>query len=183
MEAGLPPELEPKQATDVRALVQSLCDKKTHLLAQEREAHLLRGGPSTAPPHHRLHLTASLTHTRAPAHADTLARVLDNLLDNAIKYSPHGGDIHVHLQEQNGRLTITVSDPGLGIAPDDQARIFDEPFHRGRAPHAITGTGLGLNLVKRLLEAQGGYIAVRSAPDRGSAFTLTLPWSHDEIGA
>lgn len=183
MEAGLPPELEPRQPTDVLALAQSLCDKKTRLLAQEREAHLLRGGSGDALPRHRLHLTAHLAHARAPAHADTLARILDNLLDNAVKYSPNGGDIRVHLQEGDGALAITVSDPGLGIAPDDQARIFDEPFHRGRAPRAISGTGLGLNLVKRLLEAQGGRIAVRSAPGRGSAFTLTLPWSPDEAGA
>ena len=183
MEAGLPPNLEPRQVTDVFALAQSLCDKKTRLLAQEREAHLLRGGLDDALPRHRLHLTASLAYARAPAHADTLARILDNLLDNAVKYSPSGGDVYVSLQEQDGTLTITIADPGLGIALDDQAHIFDEPFHRGRAARAIAGTGLGLNLVRRLLEAQGGRIAVRSAPGRGSAFTLTLPWSPDEAGA
>ncbi len=185
MEAGQTPRLELPEPTDVEALIQSLCAKKSLLLAQEREAHLLRGGSDDALPRHRFHLTASLAHARAPAHAATLTRLLDNLLDNAVKYTPRGGDIHLHLQEQNGELAITVSDPGLGIAPEDQARIFDEPFHRGRtaAASAVTGTGLGLNLVKRLLEAQGGRITVRSMPDEGSAFTLTLPWMPDNFEA
>lgn len=183
MEAGQAPLLEPRTPTDVPALLRSLCAKRAYALAQEREVRLLRGEPEGALPRYRFHLTTSLVHARAPVHADTLTRLLDNLLDNAIKYTPGGGDIRFCVQERSGELAITLSDPGLGIAPEDQARLFDEPFHRGLAStHLITGTGLGLNLVKRLLEAQGGRITVESVPSQGSAFTLALPWSPDDPG-
>ena len=181
MEAGLPPQLEAKRPTDVPALVRALCEKKERALAQERQARLWEGVPDDALPRHVLSLSCRVEHPVAPAHADTLTLILENLLDNAVKYSPFGGDVAVTLAEGAGELEIAVSDAGLGIAPEDQPRLFDEPFQRGRlAARDIAGTGLGLNMVKRLLDAQGGRIGVRSAPDRGSAFTLTVPWEPGE---
>jgi CheY-like chemotaxis protein/anti-sigma regulatory factor (Ser/Thr protein kinase) len=105
-----------------------------------------------------------------------LARVLGNLLGNAIKFTAHG---HVRVGarlEADRRLVIRVADTGLGIAPDDQAFIFDEFTQlRNPARDREKGTGLGLAICKRLVEVIGGTIEVESAAGRGSTFVVTLP--------
>ncbi len=181
MESGHAPHLEPKRPTEVFTLVEALCGKKERALQQERQMRLWRGEEEASLPHHRFYLSASLVHAVAPLHADTFTLILNNLLDNAVKYSPQGGDIHALLSEKTGELEIRISDTGIGIALEDQPRIFSEPFHRGRlAARAITGTGLGLNMVKRLLEAQGGRIEVASVLEEGSVFSIFLPWTPEE---
>jgi signal transduction histidine kinase len=105
-----------------------------------------------------------------------LRRVFQNLLGNAVKYGGGAGWVGVRAEPSAGGVAITVSDRGIGIAAADQHRIFD-PFYR--APDVVAaqiqGAGLGLSLVKRIVEAHGGRIAVSSDPGRGSAFTVTLP--------
>ena len=113
-----------------------------------------------------------------PGEWDTgrLDQVLTNLLSNALKYSPEGGTVtlRIHRQEGDG-ARVSVSDQGLGIAPDEQRLLFT-PFMRGSAAQGrISGTGLGLYIVRQIVEGHGGTIGVESAPGHGSTFTFTLP--------
>jgi signal transduction histidine kinase len=100
-------------------------------------------------------------------------QVLVNLLTNAIRYSPEGGMIWVRTEAENGIGSVVVADQGKGIAPEDQARIFDK-FERVD-PLEPGGTGLGLYIARRLARAMGGDITVDSAPGQGARFTFTLP--------
>lgn len=104
-----------------------------------------------------------------------LDQVLTNLLSNALKYSPTGGEIRLHVGKRGDQAIVTVSDQGLGIPPEEQKTLF-QPFSRGGAAHGrIGGTGLGLYIVRQIVEGHGGTVAVTSAPQRGSTFTVTLP--------
>jgi signal transduction histidine kinase len=104
-----------------------------------------------------------------------LERILHNLIDNAAKYSPKGSEIVIRVREDGGVLYASVKDSGPGIPRDKQSEIF-EPFKRLDATkdHA-GGLGLGLIVCKRLVEAHGGKIWVKSEPGRGCTFTFTLP--------
>lgn len=108
-----------------------------------------------------------------PSH---LRQVLDNLLENAIKYSPEGGAIDVIVGHSGGVVTFTVRDTGLGIPANEQERVFDK-FYRVDADMSlgIGGTGLGLFIVRELVRRMEGEIAVASTPGAGSSFTVTLP--------
>ena len=97
---------------------------------------------------------------------------LENLLDNAIKYSSSGTQVSVVVEMGEGQVCVEVRDQGTGIDPDDLPRVFDR-FYRGR--QNVQGTGLGLALVKAAAEAHGGTVAVTSTPGRGSTFFLRLP--------
>lgn len=110
------------------------------------------------------------------ADARRIRQVLDNLLENAIKYSPDGGEIVVRGTSQPGWLAVSVTDHGIGIPPKEQERIFDR-FHRvdGESSRKVGGTGLGLAICKGLIEAHGGRIWVESEPGRGSTFSFLLP--------
>jgi len=105
-----------------------------------------------------------------------LRRVFLNLIGNAVKYGEAAGWVGVRAAPANGQIEIGVSDRGIGIAPAEQEKIF-EPFYRTPDVVAaqIQGAGLGLSLVKRIVEAHGGRISVTSAPGQGSTFTVTLP--------
>lgn len=106
-----------------------------------------------------------------------LSQVVANLLDNSVKYSPIGGWITAHLWREPPLGVLSIRDGGAGIRPEDLDRIFD-PFFRGRTSAGAPGEGfgLGLALVKRLVELHGGSIAVRSEGEgRGSEFTVRLP--------
>lgn len=107
----------------------------------------------------------------ADADPDRLDRILVNLVANALKYS--AGPVTVTAAPHDGELTVSVRDEGPGIAPEDQARIFDR-YVRARATRQ-DGLGLGLFIVRRLVEAHGGRIWIESAPGRGSTFSFTLP--------
>lgn len=117
-------------------------------------------------------------------HPDQMAQLWTNLISNAIKYTPSGGQVRVTLEEQDGWAVGMVEDTGIGIAPEDQARIFEEFY---RAPQAKEveprGTGLGLSLVKRVVEGHGGTIAVESQLGQGSRFTFRLPVAPTGAGA
>lgn len=124
-----------------------------------------------------------------------LRRVLSNIVENAIKYTPDGGRIVLSAREEDSQVLVTVTDNGRGIPPDDMPILFDK-FHRGRpAPHSaamasgttnaefledadVSGVGLGLYLARNVMEQMGGRISVKSEVGRGSTFTLHLPlWS------
>lgn len=109
-----------------------------------------------------------------PAH---LTQILQNLLDNAIKYNRKGGSVRVEARAvDDHRLQISVKDTGIGIAPDDLPLIFQQ-FHRadGAKAMAVRGSGLGLYIIKTLVESNGGRIWAESVKDKGSAFHFTLP--------
>lgn len=110
-----------------------------------------------------------------------LRRVFQNLVGNAIKYGAGGGVIRISAASTARDVRIAIADAGIGIAPAEQQRIF-EPFYR--APDVIAaqiqGAGLGLSLVKRIVESHGGRISVRSTPGAGSEFTVTMPAAMEE---
>ncbi|GAP95785.1 sensor histidine kinase [Leptolyngbya sp. NIES-2104] len=102
-----------------------------------------------------------------------LYSVLSNLLGNAIKYSPAGSKILLKLDGTNYQIRFQIRDEGIGISPEDQAKLF-EPFYRGQNSSYATGTGLGLAVVKRCVELQGGTIALESQKDQGTIATVHL---------
>jgi PAS domain S-box-containing protein len=105
-----------------------------------------------------------------------LERILYNLLENAVKYSPQGGEIRVSAKPDRDHLVIGITDKGIGITLEDQARLFG-PFQRLEQPmlDGVKGAGLGLLVCRRLVEAHGGEIWVESEPGQGSTFFFTLP--------
>jgi two-component system sensor histidine kinase GlrK len=107
--------------------------------------------------------------------SERLRQVLMNLIDNAIKYSPTGGEVEVRAYAEDGLVCVDVRDRGPGIAKDDQRLIF-EKFGRVTGGGATKpGTGLGLFIARSIAEAHGGALDVVSSPDQGSTFTLELP--------
>jgi signal transduction histidine kinase len=105
---------------------------------------------------------------------ERLRQVLVNLIDNAVKYSPPGREVRVEAQAMNGRVVIEVRDGGPGIPAEHQSVIF-EKFGRVQGGSAKPGTGLGLFIARSIAEAHGGSLGVRSNPDQGATFTLSLP--------
>lgn len=104
--------------------------------------------------------------------ADYIEKIVSNLLSNAIKYTPQGGEVNVTLSHDGKCLHFTVSDNGIGIAPEHLTHIFD-PFYR--ANDSYEGSGVGLALVKQVVEALGGEIHVESTLGKGTTFSVTLP--------
>jgi signal transduction histidine kinase len=146
----------------------SLCDARD-LASQSVE--LFRG---TSPLHD---LQLHLPDTPLPLRCDALriGQVLNNLVSNAIKYSPRGGPVIVTVRRGHERVTIDVADQGPGIPPEDRALIF-EPFKRSPGSESgIPGVGLGLSVAKRIVEAHGGRIELQSAVGRGATFSVVLP--------
>jgi signal transduction histidine kinase len=103
-----------------------------------------------------------------------LEQVAANLIDNAVKYSPPGGRVDVQVRREADAAVVRVKDTGPGIPTDEQSRIFDRLF-RGDTSRTERGLGLGLSLVKAIVEAHGGTVDVVSEPGRGSVFTVSLP--------
>ena len=174
------------EAVDVADVIRSCVRSETS--AAERRQHKLEIEPFTEVP---------------PVCADpkALRRVLSNLIENAIKYTPDGGSIQVFARNDRDRVSIGVKDNGRGIPPEDLPVLFDK-FHRGvPAPHSaamrkateaaefledadVSGVGLGLYLGKSVMERMGGKISVETVVGRGSTFTLHLPtWKSADCGS
>ncbi len=113
---------------------------------------------------------------------EALRELIDNLLNNAIKYTPEGGRVEVSLGVEGLHAVLVVQDTGIGIAPEEQGRIFERFYRVDKArSRQLGGTGLGLSIVKHVALAHGGNVSVRSAPGRGSTFRVQVPLKR-EIG-
>jgi signal transduction histidine kinase len=149
---------------ELQALLEDTCDR---LLPVAREA----GIRLTIAPHAPMSVMGD---------AGKLQQVFYNLIDNAIKYTPHGGDVRVELQRSGADALIAVRDNGIGIAPEDAAHIFDRFYRVDKARSRATGgTGLGLSIARNIVVSHGGDIQIDSREGEGSVFTVTLPLAAD----
>lgn len=167
------------ERVDVEEVISSVVKSETR--SAEKRRHELRVEPNPVPP--------------ACGDPKELRRVLSNIVENAIKYTPDGGRIILSARQEDSKVAISVTDNGRGIPPEDMPILFDK-FHRGRpAPQSaamgdgssnaeffedadVSGVGLGLYLGRNVMEQMGGRISVESEVGRGSTFTLHLPlWS------
>jgi two-component system sensor histidine kinase VicK len=105
-----------------------------------------------------------------------ISQVVDNLIGNAMKFSPNGGTISVTIHEQTDDILVTIKDEGIGVPKEKQEKIF-ERFYQvdGSARRRFGGTGIGLAIVKRIVDAHKGQIWVESEVGQGSIFSFTLP--------
>src|SRR5262249_4200307 len=103
-----------------------------------------------------------------------LKQALYNLISNAVKFTPEGGRISMSVRRDGSDLVMSVADTGIGIAPEDQARVFNK-FERGQGSHRQIGAGLGLALVKSLIELHGGRVELKSAPGQGTEVICRIP--------
>jgi PAS domain S-box-containing protein len=148
------------KATDLRPLAESVLESARLRAPETVELRLEQNG----------------TPAVALADEDKLRQVLVNLLDNAIKYSPDGGDVVVELDGGHGRVRLCVRDRGLGIPPSEQERIFEKFYRLDPAlTRGVGGSGLGLFISRELVTRMGGSLMVRSQPGEGAAFVVDLP--------
>jgi signal transduction histidine kinase len=148
-------------STDLCVLIDELREAMEPL-AKEKEIRLEEEIPCDLPP---------LQADRAK-----LRRVLTNLVSNAIKFTPKGGQVRIRAGVEGGQIRISVIDTGVGIPPEDLARLFDKYEQaRSRATRSEKGTGLGLYITRQLVELHGGRIEVQSEVGRGSNFSFTIP--------
>jgi signal transduction histidine kinase len=146
---------------------------------------LVRGAAAGCDVHdglHHLRLDVPDHWLMVMADPERIRQVLVNLLTNATLYSPDGGEIRVSAQTAGHQVRIEVQDHGIGVAADEQARIF-ERFYRANDGRALReqGSGLGLAIVKELIEAHGGEVGVSSKPGVGSTFWFTLPSASEVV--
>jgi len=160
-------ELEPNDF-DLRAVIEN-----TLILVRER-AH-----------RHGITLGCTVDERLGVIHADErkVKQVLLNLLSNALKFTPEGGQVEVRASVRDGEAEIAVSDTGVGIAPADQAMVFEEFRQVGAAAKKVEGTGLGLAISRKFIQLHGGRIWVASQLGTGSTFTFTLPLREVALGA
>jgi signal transduction histidine kinase len=120
---------------------------------------------------------------KVPGDAGGLSRAVGALLDNAVKFSPNGGEIGVRVRAMDGTLRVEISDPGVGLPMEQVDDVF-EPFTRieATAGHLFGGVGLGLPIAKQVVESHGGHIKVESEVGKGSTFTIVLPVTKEAAG-
>jgi signal transduction histidine kinase len=143
---------------DLQALAAETIDQM-NLLAEEKRIALNRpSGPAVI----------------VAGDRDRLKQVLVNLIDNAIKYTPHGGQVVVETGSEGDMGFVTVEDSGVGIDLNHHDRVFDR-FYRVSPDRGDVGAGLGLAIVKSICHAHGGSVSLRSVPEIGSCFTVVIP--------
>lgn len=142
---------------DLKALLVSCCDRQRHL-SRSHVFHL-----DLAP------IPDVLTFDRS-----AMEQVFTNLISNAVKYSPNAPDIHVRARADEKTVEIAISDSGIGMDAEDLPKLF-QPYYRARSATGIAGTGIGLNVVKQVVELHGGTVEVTSELGKGTTFTIRLP--------
>jgi len=146
---------------DVSAVIDRVCETLVPLARRQRNLSLVHSSQPGLP--------------RAMADQDRLGQVLSNLIRNAVNHTPDGGIISVDAAMEGDRVTISVSDTGVGMEPGELARVFDRFYRADRSRARVTGgSGLGLSIVRDLLNAMGGSIAADSTPGQGSVFRVSL---------
>jgi signal transduction histidine kinase len=128
------------------------------------------------------HITVdvALEETKFNGDADLIQQAWLNLLDNAVKFSQGDGNLHISCKRVGGMISVAFKDDGIGMDAHTQMRIFDK-FYQGDSSHKQAGNGLGLAMVKRIVELHGGRITVESQPGQGSIFTVLLPISNHYV--
>ena len=191
LEEQLPPEDQKEYLTIIRDESRRLADLATNILTLNRvESQTILTDKAAFPLDEQLRQSVLVTQQKwrqkeldfdadlVPAEytgsEGLLKEVWLNLLDNAAKFSPEGGTVAVNLRKEKSALMVSVTDQGEGMSADTQAHIFEQ-FYQGDTSHTTQGNGLGLAMVKKVLELHGGSIQVNSAPGQGSCFTVTLP--------
>ncbi len=125
---------------------------------------------------HSIKLSLSAPGVSLEVDKGKIGQVLENLLSNAVKYAPKGGAVHVSGERgEEGEYRISVRDEGIGMSPEEVDRIFEKFFRADSTDSAVSGTGLGMTIVKSIVEAHGGKILVQSARGKGTTVTFTLP--------
>lgn len=127
---------------------------------------------------HDIALSCAVQEVWVAADKQRIEQVLTNLLNNAIKYSPGAKRVYLQLQQSDTGITVTVKDEGIGIAPDEQKKIFTRFYRAGSNPN-ISGLGLGLYLSREIIERHRGHIGVQSEPGKGATFYFNLPLRHE----
>src|SRR5947207_687334 len=150
-----------REPVDISTLVQEVAEANRPLAARKEQTITV-----AAPPHHA-----------AMCDADRIREAIDNLVSNAVKYSPIGGAIDLLVGQENGGILVQVKDQGAGLSPEDISRLFGRFQRLSAKPTAgETSTGLGLSIVKRIVDLHGGRIAVESAGNgKGATFNMHLP--------
>ncbi|NEP02088.1 MAG: HAMP domain-containing histidine kinase [Symploca sp. SIO2E9] len=139
-------------------------------------SNLLEEIKLNASSNHTINFTIQGNYNQVGIDEKNLHSILNNLLFNAIKYSPQGGQIDFDVTCEPAKATFKIQDQGIGICRSDQSHIF-EPFYRGENIENITGSGLGLAVVKKCVELQGGRVDLTSEVGVGTTFTVTIPYS------
>jgi len=153
-----------RERFDVGALLQSVAE--LYSMVAEEKSVAIEVGPGTG-------VSVAADPTR-------LRQVVANLVDNAVKYTPSGGKVALAAESREGRLYLTVRDTGPGIPAEEQAKIW-ERLYRGDHSRSQRGLGLGLAMVKALVEAHGGRVTVANQPSGGAVFTVELPVAGDRF--
>ncbi|MGC2131303.1 MAG: HAMP domain-containing sensor histidine kinase [Candidatus Aquilonibacter sp.] len=186
--------LEGDDATDaartIRSNAQRLATLANDMLALSRVEHgeleiaddrvdlvdVLRSTVESVAAERPIELVTDVENALVRGDAERLRQVFDNLVRNAIKFSPGGEPVRVHVSEQGTGFSITVEDQGIGIPPDEVSKLFNRFARASNARKAkIAGTGVGLFIVKTIIERHGGSVAVNSAIGSGSTFSVSLP--------
>ncbi len=158
-----PVELTAEVAKMLEDHRQAIAEKNQRLLFGTRNLSGATGHKTVMP----LYVMADL---------DFLREIINNLMENAVKYTPEGGTIWVDVQENNGRAVIAVSDTGIGIAPEDLSHIFQKFYRADNSDtRTIGGTGLGLYIVKKRAEQMGAKVIAESVLSKGSSFFVLFP--------
>jgi heavy metal sensor kinase len=147
-----------RRAVDLCQLIREVVEMYEYV-AEEKKINVITDLPSSC--------EASVDPTR-------MRQAFGNLLDNAIKYTPPGGTVTIIASREAGRALVQFRDTGIGVPPEEQSRIWDR-LYRGDKSRSQRGLGLGLSVVKAVVEAHGGHATVQSVLDQGSEFTIALP--------
>jgi PAS domain S-box-containing protein len=140
-------------------------------------------GGQIADKHQNLHLNLPMDIPQMRGNPIRLRQMLDNLIGNAIKYTPENGDINIDLEVESEQVILRISDTGPGIPPGDQPHIFEKFYRASNVPKGVGGSGLGLAIVKSIVDNHLGRIWVESLLGQGSTFTVVLPLYQQETNS
>jgi signal transduction histidine kinase len=163
IEAGLDSQ---RDSVPIEKITQYALDALSNKIS-EKQLNVIMNCPENIPPIH--------------GNQVRLRQMLDNLIDNAVKYTPESGVITIELREQTGQIILRISDTGPGIPPADQPHIFEKFYRASNVPKGVAGSGLGLAIVKSIADSHQGRIWVESFLGKGSTFIVVLPINPREI--